>query len=225
MSERREELIKDLVSDLKPVRGAGRSGSATAIWLAIAAAYSAAILYATGPWRAGAFGALAAEPLFAIETLLAAGAITLLARAALRSAIPGVDLARELMWPALLLGGWIGIYVLGFWYPAHPVSMLGKREHCVWQTVLFGLPSLALMLGVARRYLPLWPRTTGLVAGAASASIPAALMQFACMYVPSHILTHHIGPIALVAVLGMGAGRFALRGRRTVPRGRAESVH
>jgi hypothetical protein len=225
MNERREELIADLVSDLKPVRRAGRVGAATGLWLAIATAYSVLVLYATGPWRAGALAALATEPLFGVETLLGAAAIVLLARATLRLAIPGADLTRELMWPAMLLAAWIGIYVMGLEYPAHSVSMLGKREHCVWQTVLFSLPSLALMIGAARRYFPLWPRTTGFVAGTAAAAIPAALMQFACMYAPSHILTHHIGPIVVVALLGAAIGRFALTRRRAVPRGRAESVH
>lgn len=225
MNRQRENLIEDLVSDLKPVRGAGRVGTAATAWLAIAAAYSIAMLYATGPWRAGALAALATEPGFAVETLLATAAIALLARAVLRSTIPGVDLVRELTWPALFFGAWVGVYIVGLWYPAHPVSMLGKREHCVWQTVLFGLPSLALMLVIGRRYLPLWPRATGLTAGTAAAAIPAALMQFGCMYVPSHILTHHIAPIGLVALIGTAVGRFVLVGRRTVPRSRPEPLH
>jgi hypothetical protein len=36
-------------------------------------------------------------------------------------------------------------------------------------------------------------------------------MQLACMYIPSHILTHHIAPAAALALLGGVAGCLLLR--------------
>jgi len=127
--------------------------------------------------------------------------------------------------PLAMMAVWISIYVVGFWHPAHPVSTLGMRPHCMLQTVLFSIPSLALMLWLARGLMPLRPRSTGLLGGAAAAAIPAALMQFGCMYVPEHILMFHIGPVFIVAAIGFAIGPFVLTRRRTVPRSRGIPMH
>lgn len=225
MSRDRENLIRDLVADLKPVNRPGRIGWPLAVWLVIATVYSVLVLLAAAPMREGAFANLMVWPWFAFESALAITAVVLLGRATLRSSIPGISPAKELAWPLMLLAAWLAVYVVGLWYPAHPVSTLGARDHCIWQAVLFSLPSLALMLWVARRFFPLSPRMTGMLAGAVAAAIPAAIMQFACMYVPPHILTHHMSPIFIVAAIGALVGRLALAGRKTVPRGRNASVH
>ena len=146
--------------------------------------------------------------------------------AAAQSAIPGdARLARRLGFALAPLAAWVAVYVVGLWHPAHPVSTLGSREHCIWQVVLFSLPTLALMLWVARRQFPLWPRTTGFLAGAAAAAIPGELMQFGCMYVPTHILAYHVGPIALSAALGALVAPLALKVRSVAPRRREASLH
>jgi hypothetical protein len=226
MSDARENLIEDLVADLRPVKRPGRFGFGLAVWLIVALLYNGLIVLATGPLRAGAVRDVIDFPMFAGETLLALLAIVTLAHATLETAVPGRgSRIRHFFWPLVFVGLWAAVYVVGLWYPAHPVSMLGKREHCVWQTVLFTLPSLALLLWIARRQLPLWPRTTAMLAGAAAAAIPAALMQFACMYVPAHILTHHIGPIAVMTGFGALVGKAALTTRMTVPRSRGVSIH
>ena len=226
MTENRQSLIDDLVGDLKPVHRPGRVGRSVALWLGIAIAYSIVIVIATGPLRPDALGDLLHFPGFAFETLLAAAAIVALAVAAIRSAVPGEpSAARTLRWSMLPLAAWIAVYVIGLRYPVHPVSTLGSRNDCLWQVVLFSLPTLALMLWVARRQFPLWPRLTGLVAGAAAAAIPGELMQFGCMYVPEHILTHHIAPILVTAALGALVAPSVLKKRADVPRRRDASIH
>ena len=226
MTENREDLIRDLVADLRPVRRAGRIGTALLVWLALAVGYSVFVVLATGPLREGALGNLVREPAFGVETLLALLAIVALAYAALRTAVPdAARRARQLALPVAITALWIAVYVIGLWYPAHPVSTLGARPHCIWQAVLFSIPSLALMLWLARRLLPLRPRLTGLFAGAAAAAIPGALMQFGCMYEPAHILAYHIGPVVIVAAIGFALGPIALLARRTVPRSRGIPMH
>jgi hypothetical protein len=69
--------------------------------------------------------------------------------------------------------------------------MLGKREHCFWQTLLFSLPSFAALLWLVRGLMPLWPRAT------AAAAAAAILMQLACMYDPLHALSHHLTPVLI----------------------------
>ena len=52
----------------------------------------------------------------------------------------------------------------------------------------------------------------GLCLGVAAGSVPALVMQWACMYEPAHALMHHLGPAALVALAG------AVLGPRLLPR-------
>jgi hypothetical protein len=221
-----DKLIGDLVADLKPVRRPGRIGTTLAVWLVIAFVYSLLITLATGPMRSGALRDLIDYPLFAGETLLAGLAVLALTMSALRFTIPGaVRPARQMCLALLPLIAWVGVYVVGFWHPVHPVSTLGDRGVCIWQVFLFSLPTLALMLWFARRQFPLRPRLIGTLAGAAAAAIPAALMQFACMYEPQHILVYHLAPMLASAALGAAIGPFVLKVRQAVPRRREGSVH
>lgn len=221
MSGSREDLIRRLVDDLRPVARPGCIGRMLSLWLVFAFAYSGFVVLATGPLREGALGNFVSRIPFALETLLAVTVIVFLAHAALRSSLPGAaSLERQLAWPSVLAAAWAGVYLIGIWYPAHPVSTLGHRDHCFWQSVLFTLPSFVFMLVLARRLFPLRARLTGAFAGAAAAAVPGAMMQFACMYVPTHILTHHLSPVALATTVGALVGPVVLVRRRTEPRSR-----
>lgn len=226
MNRERDRLIEDLVADLRPVRRPGRIGRSVAAWLMLAFAYSVVMTLATGPMRSGAFGDLLKYPWFVLETVLALLAIASLAVATLRSTVPGgTAVARRLGWTLLPLAAWVAIYVVGLWSPAHPVSTVGDRHVCYWQVLLFSLPTLGLMLWFARRQFPLRPRLTGMLAGAAAAAIPGALMQFACMYEPTHILLFHLAPMLATAGLGALVGPLLLKVRGVVPRRRDASLH
>lgn len=223
---RRKELIEDLSADLTTVKSPGKTGLRTVGWLLIATLYSTIIILVSGPVRADSFANVLRIPLFGLETLVASAAIVALTMAALRTAIPDQRHPLKRAVPALVIGLlWVGFYVVGLWEPIHPVSMLGKRDHCVWQGLFFSFPSMALLLYYIRGLMPLWSRTTSALAGAAAGAIPAAWMQFACMYVPSHILTHHIGPIIALAGIGALVGPLALRREHTVARSRGEQMH
>lgn len=219
MSNKTDQLIAELAADLRPVRMAGRVGHLVLAWCAIAGAYSWFAIVATRPVRDGVRTALLQQPVFALETLLGLATIVTLAWAALRTAIPAEPRTAAFKWPVIVGVAWIAILAAGIWYPSHPVSMLGKRDHCVWETLLISLPSLLLLLWLARRLLPLRPRWTGALAGAAAAGFPAAIMQLACMYSPLHGLVYHIAPMTCTIVLGAAAGHLMLsRATRAQPR-------
>ena len=227
MRESRRALISDLVGDLTPVRRPGKTGRALALWLGVSGAYSAAMVLMTGPLRAGAAAALWSAPLYALEVAVAAAAIGLLAWAALRTAIPAEpQWDRSLGAPLAALAAWVLLLVVGLaTEPALETAMLGKRDHCFWQTVIFGVPSSALLLFAARGLLPLWPRATGALAGAAAAAWPALLMQLGCMYEPGHALGYHLSAIPLLAALGALVGPRVLARRAVVPRRRSAAIH
>jgi hypothetical protein len=220
MTESRDDLIKGLVASLRPVTTPGDTKRPLAWWLATAGAYGVAIVLATGGWRAGALASLRTSGDLVIETLLGIAAIAMLAHAALRSAVPDAESEwRRFSWPLAILGAWAAFHLLGLWQTNGPPSMLGKREHCFWQGLLFALPSFALLLWWVRGLMPLRPRISAAAAGAAAAALPALLMQFACMYDPLHALSYHMTPIAALAVAGASIGHIVMERRpRTRPR-------
>jgi hypothetical protein len=89
--------------------------------------------------------------------------------------------------------------------------MQGKREGCWMEVLLCGVPPLLLGLALLRRLAPLSRAWTGALLGAAAGALPGLLMQLACMYVPAHILSHHLAPIAVVAGTGALLGAVMLR--------------
>lgn len=223
-NESREILIKELVAGLEPVGRPGDISWPLAIWLAAAAFYTVAIVLATGELRAGAARALLASPQLALQTVASVVAIVLLARAAFVSGIPGAGPIGWLAPAGIALAVWLALYLADAAGGNEPAAMEGKRDHCFWQTMLFGLPSFALLLWYARRLLPLVPRATAALAGAAAAAIPGALMQFACVYDPIHTLTYHLTPIALLAGLGAVIGPRVLA-RAPLRRARGSAAH
>jgi hypothetical protein len=216
MSRSREKLISNLVGDLRPVHRAGHIEHWLVAWLAVAALFSITAIAATEPYRDGWLSSLLHLPGFAAESLVAVAAVTLWVRATLKSSMPSPESPlRPLLWPAAFLGAWLGIIAAGFWFPVHPVSELGHREHCLMQGQLIALVNLVALLWMARRLAPLRPRLTGALAGVAAAAVPAAIMQFACMYEPGHILTFHFAPVAVTASIGALLAPAILKRRPT----------
>ena len=83
--------------------------------------------------------------------------------------------------------------------------MLGKRPHCVYETLLYALPPLVAAFLLVRRLYPLQPLSSSLSLSLAAAMMPALYMQLACMYDPAHVLGLHIAPALLLAALATGA--------------------
>ncbi|MDJ0866989.1 MAG: NrsF family protein [Myxococcota bacterium] len=212
MTRPRRALIDDLAADLAPVRSPGRTAGRALGWLAGGWLFVVAAILASAPLRPGAGAQLLASPRFLGETLLGVVAGGLAIAAALRLGIPQPGPLARRVAPALaLLAAWAGAYFYGLWDPALEPSMLGKREGCYLQVLLYGAPPLAAGLWLARRLAPLSRAWTGALLGAAAGALPGVFMQLACMYIPEHILTHHVAPVLGLAVVGALLGPLALR--------------
>ena len=210
MSDHRQ-LIDSLVGDLEPRRPVQWPWLVAVAWLLPAALFVVAVTGLLGPLRPNAFDQLANHPRFLLETLLGVAAIGAAALVAFYSAIPG-GINRTWQMAALwMMALWLLNYVVGLVNPALEPSMLGKRDHCVFETFIYALPPLVLGLVVLQRRLyPLQPLRSAALVGLVAGMLPALYMQIACMYVPLHILKFHVAPglaVALVAPLLMLALR------------------
>ena len=214
MNANREDLIAELSSGLQPVRRPPSLAVLAGLWLLLGTCFVIAITRWFGPIRPTALSQLATEPRFMLETLLGGLAIAYTAVVAFRASVPGALTRRSALIAAGLMLAWLANYVIGLVSPALEPSMLGKRPHCVFETLLFGLPPAGLAWLMSRRLYPLRPVYTAALFGLAAGMIPALYMQVACMYMPAHILTLHILPGLLVAATCALGAYLGLRLRR-----------
>lgn len=203
MTRRREDLIAELADGLTPAPKLAPATPAAFAWLLMGAALVATITLTTGPLRPGLARQLTSEPGFVVDLLLGVLAAGTAALALMRLRIPGLAAgARAAALPLLLFAAWAGWQLVEWTQQAGPPSMLGKREDCVFEVVLFALPTLAIALWLMRRAAPLERGWTGLVAGLGAGVLPALAMQLACMEAPLHSLGLHLAPVVAAGLLG-----------------------
>jgi hypothetical protein len=207
----RADLIRQLADELRPAPRLRAPRHLALLWGAGAWLFVLGATIAVQPLRPGVLDQLLTWPRFAGETLFGLLAGGLAIWVAFAVGTPGRSQRR---WMVLALGSlalWAGVYAYGLVSPALEPSMLGKRQLCFLEVLLYGFPTLAAGLLLARRLAALGRWSAGLVMGAAAGAMPGLLMQLACMYVPSHILSHHLGPVLGLALLGALAGPLVLR--------------
>ena len=201
-------LISNLSRDLASVPPPPNINRLAIAWFLLSAIFVVAMTHLFGPLRPGAFSQLGTEPRFLLETLLGVAAILWTSLLAFRSAVPAALSKQFAATGMVLMALWLAQYVIGFVSPALEPSMLGKRDHCFSETLVYSLPVILTGLFLIRRLYPLRPLRTAMSIGLAAGMLPALYMQLACMYEPSHILGYHILPGLLM--VGAAAGIAAI---------------
>jgi hypothetical protein len=201
-------LISNLSRDLAPVSSPSNINRLAIAWFLLSAIFVVAMTHLFGPIRPGAFSQLGTEPRFLLETMLGVAAILWTSLLAFRSAVPAALSKQFAATGMVLMALWLAQYVIGFVSPALEPSMLGKRDHCFSETLVYSLPVILTGLFLIRRLYPLRPLRTAMSIGLAAGMLPALYMQLACMYEPSHILGYHILPGLLM--VGAAAGIAAI---------------
>jgi len=197
-------LISNLSHDLASVSPPPNINRLAIAWFLLSTVYVIAVTHLFGPVRPGAFLQLGTEPRFLLETMLGVAAIFWTSLLAFRSAVPAVLSKQFAAVGMVLMAFWLAQYVIGFVSPALEPSMLGKRNHCFAETLVYSVPVILTGLFLVRRLYPLRPVRTAMSIGLAAGMLPALYMQLACMYEPSHILGYHILPGLLM--VGATAG-------------------
>lgn len=199
-------LIRSLTHDLPSVQTQTNLIFPLISWFIVSWLYVVSVALQLGPLRNGSIQALIDSLHFAIESGLGVLVGGVFAYLALRESIPGLrnHWLQKLIFVAAVV--WVGNYIVALFWPALNPSMLGKRAHCVLEAYLYSVPPLLIgHLLIAHRYA-LRSVRAGIYMGISAGAIPALLMQFACMYMPAHTLTHHIGPVVPVALIGAVLG-------------------
>jgi hypothetical protein len=174
-----ERLIRDLVTDLTPVRRLRPPSVRALAWLAVVAATAVALaLIADMP-------SLGRRLISAPDMWLAvtgSGATAILAAfAAFQLCLPDARRAWALLpLPTALL--WIvasGVGCLRAWFvPGTHAAELSEARDCLIFIVGLSVPLSALLIMMLRRACPLYPGLTALIAGLASAAAAATLLSF-----------------------------------------------
>ena len=204
MNRRRQQFISHLASDLTPVARPGQIGQQALAWWLVSAAFIIAATSLNSPFRGGWAHQLLVSPRFLLESLTGVAALGLATVSMFRLGIPGLPRGGLLTVVTLALAAlWIGFSVLGLQAPALEPSMLGKREYCYLEVITLSVPPVLLAAWSLRRLVVLNPVTLGAVIALCSSGIVAWTMQFACMYIPSHALSHHFAPMLLSMPMGV----------------------
>ena len=197
-----DELVANLSRDVAPVSPAPRVNTLAMTWFLLSAIYVVVVTHMFGPSRPGAFSQLATEPRFLMESLLGVAAIMWTSLLAFRAAIPAALTRQFAVGGLVLMALWLAQYVIGLVSPALEPSMLGKRNHCYFETMIYAMPPILIGLFLIRRLYPLRFVRTAMSLSLAAGMLPALYMQLACMYEPVHILTFHILPGLLMVLAG-----------------------
>jgi hypothetical protein len=212
MKESRDRLIETLCNELGITHRVGKTWDMILFWLVLNFLIAFVLVYLGGPFRDGSLRQAGENIQFLLESIIGLVAIIALGITAIRSGIPaGGSFSRRYAPALLVLLVWIGFYFVGIWHPALEPSMVGKRDNlCYLETLIYGLPSLLVGLYLLSR---LWPTNggwSGLMVGLVAGMTPALLMQFACMYIPLHIIMHHLLPGLVLAITGLLLGKIYL---------------
>jgi len=206
MNQTRNDVINQLVEDLPTgnIRWVGTTQ--TIVWLILGTIMTVVLTIMAGPLRPGVGEQLVSEPRFLLETILGVVAITSAGVVAIKTAVPAGNHAKLVVFTVIAMILWLSNYVIGLYFPTMELGMLGKRAHCLWETILFALPTMAMGFWIVKRgYVLNWP-LAGFAIGLVAGFIPGYLMQLACMYDARHILTAHIAPVFVVGILGALVG-------------------
>jgi hypothetical protein len=199
----RDALIAKLSTGLESVKPATSIDRIAIYWLVLSALYVVAVTHFMAPVRPNAWFQLATEKRFLLECLGGVLAISVCALGAFRAAVPGALTRRFLLLGVILMSLWLSSYLIGLLSPALELDMLGKRAHCIWETLVYALPPMALAFVLTRRFYPLRAVSQAFSFSLVAGMIPALYMQIACMYAPAHILLFHIMPGVLVGGVGV----------------------
>lgn len=176
-------------------------------WLVISGVITVLLIHMSGPIRSNALSQLFSTPRFALEIASGISAIAALAVTGFLSAVPAAAHRGLFLLTLLSLTLFLGLNAYALFNPPLAPSTLGKREHCLYETFVYGILPLAFAWHLISRYYPLNPGRTAAMLGLSAGLMSAVYMQIACVYEPVHMFIYHLMPASL---LGLSAALCTL---------------
>jgi hypothetical protein len=209
-----EELIIRLASEARAVQPLPPPAVRLARWMALALAV-VAIAVAWRGVRAN-WAAAFADPTFVITNVLVLAVGVLAGWVALRSAVPGAVRSPVETWvPVAALGAWGAILIQQVAAAGPLVSAIvseGAVAGCMWKTYGIAVGPALVILLLARRAAPLDWRWTGGLSALSALAFGVIGTELICPITGhAHLFNWHYLPVAVMTVIGFGAGSLAAR--------------
>ncbi len=202
MNKQYESLINELSRDLSRTnrRRLFPPLMITLIWLSLALVVTGVWMYVLQPFRPDVWQQFLSVPLFSSELLIGVLGLGLLCLGVFKSAIPSekhtllkVGLVCYLVWLTIILSGYLS--------PILAPSMDGKRDECYFESIYYSIALAIVLTVLIRRRYTLQPLITAPLIAFVVVTVPAYLMQIACMHEVHHAFTHHLLPAWIEGVL------------------------
>lgn len=208
-----ENDLKELAGTLAPATPLASPSKRTAFWLIPSFLCLVIFMSWLQPFREAFLSELLQFPRFTAEIALGYFAALAAIVYAFLLSVPGAveeRVVRVIFYSCL--ASLICLFPLNFYTSSIPVSMNGKRDFCVYETLIYGaLLSSSLLLLVHRRSIFFHSKTAALFVGIGSGLLPAVSMQLACMYDPHHGLAYHYAPLLGVVLFSIMLGSRVLK--------------
>ncbi len=206
-----KKIIDNLVQELKPYSIAMPAPRIAFLWTFLAFVITTLIASVIANFRAGVLSHFIEYPKFTLEIMSGLGVVLSSVYVVFCLSIPGLNVKKAISICLSLIVIFSILFFSSFFYPSAPVSMLGKRPLCFYEGLAYGTALLGSLIFFVNKRAPLSVLKLGMFAGLASCSLTAVIMHFGCMYDPWHILSHHILPVFILAIVGLVSAKFFVK--------------
>lgn len=201
--EQKEKFIREISKNFSGFSPSPFAVSTSLRWTFLAFAIILGVSSLIGSFRPNLYQQFLAHPKFGVEVVLGLAIVFFASWSVLALSTPG-DRTKKIILFLLFIGAlFIGSIGFSYYKPSADTSMIGKRAFCFLEGVIYGLLLSVSLIFLASRRAPYNRITIGLFSAISSVALTTTLMHLACMYVPTHIVSHHIAPILIVAPISV----------------------
>ena len=208
--ESKEQFLGQLVDDLQAFKPSWPSPRKALLWSAMSLLLVSIVCFALNPFREGVVYQFMDSPRFALEVIFGLLLVFFTVWNVFALGVPGSDTKRATLVSISFVALFGLLFAYSFIEPATSASMSGKRDHCFFEGLGYGTLLAASLIFLSRNQAVFSPVKVGIFSGVASVGVTMVVMHFACMYVPLHILSHHISPLIAVAAISAVTARLVI---------------
>jgi hypothetical protein len=209
------DFIKQLSSDVKPVKRLASPGKRFFIWF-LASFFSISLGISLMGIRSD-FSQALMNPRFVLETLAILAIAILAAAGAFMMSVPGMGSRPIIRWlliiPSIAWPLSLAYRLYTIYSQANSFAFIFDYGFgCIRDIFLLGILPGSFLFFMLKTAAPLRLSWTGALATLSAAAIAAVGVQFTCSAdSPVHIFLWHVLPVIVIGVAGIGLGKHLLR--------------